>query len=90
MVYYIPQLGDAVLGTYLRNPYREEVNSNNHINSNQYLIDNNKEYFSEFYNNSESVQIFNLYNRGFNFIFNGNWMVYDKTDMTHLSFTKIL
>jgi asparagine synthase (glutamine-hydrolysing) len=73
------QLGDAVLGSYLSKPGREKPQLLSGAYS-SHLSDKISSVANKVLQNYESEEIFKLYNRGFNGIVNGDWMVNQFTE----------
>ena len=68
------QLGDAVLGTYLAGPQREQPKLGRSLKAHP-LSDKISNYVTEEFQSYENHELFKLYNKGFNEIFNGYRMI---------------
>lgn len=73
------QLGDAVLGGYLSAPARKKPQLFSGAYSSS-LSDKISPMVNKILQNYESEEIFKFYNRGFNGVFNGDWMVNQFTE----------
>lgn len=78
-IYHTGQLGDAVLGSYLSNPYKEKPNLHNGAYSNL-IVNKLKSKIIPIINNYDNEEIFKFYNRAFNGVLNGDWTVNQFTE----------
>lgn len=73
-VLHTGQLGDAVLGTYLAGPKRLQPKLGRSLKAHS-LSDKISNYIMEEFQSHENHELFKLYNKGFNEIFNGYRMI---------------